>query len=270
MSNRINKNIPKFIIDMESEKRSKIFYPDYTPLPPVDKPMDSPKTSQTAPKTPAQPKPKRKESKSVSDSKKILTLWLNQKGPFLSQQKILDLHNITSGSIISKTKKDLEINGYIKTHKLQIGKTHSSIWEPTDKAYKLVGLTKPTWESKGGYLHQFIAHHLKINGIKDGYNVEIEYLLENSKAVDLLLRNDNEIIFIEIATSYPLDKEISNIIKDFSSNLIPDQFIIAAQNGKMKKQLEKLINNDNRIDSYRDKIKVVLSGNLITQGRINS
>ncbi|RKX21215.1 MAG: hypothetical protein DRP35_04840 [Candidatus Zixiibacteriota bacterium] len=234
--------------------------------------MNNTDNSQTEPKTPVKPKPKpkQKESKSASDSKKILTLWLNQKVPFLSQQKILNLFKITSGSIISKTKKDLKINGYIKTHKLQIGKTHSSIWEPTDKAYKLVGLTKPTWESKGGYLHQFIAHHFKINGIKDGYHVEIEYLLDNGKAVDILYQKNDETIFIEIATSYPLEKEISNIIKDFSSSLIPDQFIIAAQNGKMKKQLEHLINNDNRIDSYQNKIKVVLAGNLITHGKINS
>ena len=109
----------------------------------------------------AQPKPQRKESKSASNSRKVLPVWLNLKTPFLSQQEILDLLNITSGSIISRTKKELKINGYIKTHKLQIGKTHSSVWEPTEKAYKLVSLTKPKWESKGGYLHQFIAHHLK-------------------------------------------------------------------------------------------------------------
>ncbi len=251
---------------MESEKRSKGLYADYTLLPPADKPMDKPDASQTEP---VQPKPKQKESKSVSNTKKFLTLWLNQKKPFLSQREILDLLNITSGSIISRTKKDFKINGYIKTHKLQIGKTNSSIWEPTEKAYQFVGLKKPTWESKGGYLHQYIVFYFKKHGIKDGYHVEVEYFLDNGKAVDLLLKNNNEIIFIEIATSYPLEKEISNIIKDFSSSLIPDQLIIAVQNGKMKTKLEKMILSDKRIDNNRDKIKVVLAGNLINQEKIN-
>jgi len=96
-------------------------------------------------------------------------------------------------------------------------------------------------------------------------NIEIEYMLDNGKAVDLILREENKVTFFEIAITRPLEKEISNIIKDFSSSLIPDQLIIAVIDGKMKKQLEQLILNDGRIKDYRDKIKIKLAGNIIAQ-----
>ena len=264
MSNKLNKNIPKYLIDIESEKRSKIFYKQGIPLSPSDIPADKP-ASQPEPDSTSQPK--RNKPKIILEYTKLLTLWLNQNYPFLFQQEIFDLLNIKSGSKISKQKKHLLTNKYIIEHKLQIGKTNSSVWEPTDKAYKLIGLKKPIWKSKGGYLHQFCAFHLKKRGIKKGFSVEIEYMLDNGKSVDLLYRNDTEIIFIEIATSYPLEKEISNIIKDFSSDLIPDRLIMAVQNGKMKKQLEQLIKTDNRITEYSDKIEVYLAGNLIFQNK---
>lgn len=266
MSNKLNKNIPKIIVDTESEKRTKGFYPVYTLLDAADKSMDKPITSQ--PES-AQPNPQQKETNIVSKTLKLLTLWLNQISQFLFQQEILDLLNITSGSTTSKTKKELKTYGLIKEHKLQVGKTNLSIWEPTSEAYKKIGLTLPTWESKGGYLHQFCAYHIKKIGIENGHHVEVEYFLKNGKAIDLLLKNENEVIFIEIVTSYPLEKEISNIIKDFSTELKPNLLLMVVQNGKMKTKLEKRILSDKQLDSFRDKIKIVLAGNLITQGKIN-
>lgn len=263
MSNKISKNISKLVIDLESKIRSKSFYQDTLPLEfnENDDTIDTPKID-------SELNTEKKLSKSVIELKKYLLPWQILEHPFLTQQEIYDHINSSSGSKSAKMKKKLISNGYIIEHKLQVGKTYNSIWEPTEKAYNLIGIPKPVFKSKGGYLHQYCAYHLQHIALEQKYHVDIEFFLENGKAVDLLVKNDIQTLFIEIVTSYPLEKEISNIIKDFSADIRPSSLLIVVQNGKMKKRLEKLVASDKRIEEFISKLQIVLAGNIIKERKI--
>ncbi len=213
------------------------------------------------PSTPALPRP----SNDIGQVKPVLQIWLNLPAPFLTQGEIYHKAGITSGSAQARIKKIALRLGMIKEYKLQVGRTYASIWEPLDKAYELAGVEKPRLKSKGGYLHQFIAYHLRLWAQSQGYKAEIESVLPNGKAVDLVLRDTNEVVFIEIAVSPPLEKELSNVLKDFSSDLTPSGLIMVVTDGKARKKLEKLIASDERVAPYRDRIEVELAGKFLTR-----
>jgi len=189
----------------------------------------------------------------------ILQVWLNLKKPFLLQGNIFEKTGITSGSAQAKIKKTLKQHHLIVEHKLQVGKTYASVWEPTSKAYELIQIPKPSFNSKGGYLHQFIAYHISHWAPSKGYLVEVESQLSNGKAVDLILRKDNKLVFIEIGISEPLEKEISNIIKDFNIDCPPDRLVIVAKDRKSWRKLQQLINCDDRLKSMQDKVEIALA-----------
>jgi hypothetical protein len=201
-------------------------------------------------------------SKAVKTAHSIVRIWLNLKHPFLIQSQIYEKGGIDSGSLQAQIKKYLIREEMIIEHKIQYSKTYVIIWEPTDKAYKLAGIDKPQFKSKGGYLHQFIAHHIQAWAIANDYSVEIEYYLSNNKAVDLVVRKSNEVIFIEIGLTN-LKKELENIVKDMATTLIPDKIVLVVINNKEKAILENLVNNDNRLSDYLDKIEIKLAGEFL-------
>lgn len=201
------------------------------------------------------------KSKDCSEpSHRLLQVWLNLDNPFLTQGELFEKLEINSGSKQAKVKKQLIQQNLIVDHKLQAGKTFVSVWEPTDKAYELVGIQKPRHRSKGGYLHQFIAHRIKEWAEKQGYKVDVEFFLDNNKAVDLALRKPNELVFVEIAVSPPLEKEVANILKDMSTELVPDRLLMVATDGKAKKELAQLVQGENQLDCVRNKIEISLAG----------
>jgi len=208
-------------------------------------------------KTKAKPKPTNNPDDAV---KPLLNIWLNLEAPFLTQGEIFKNAGITSGSKQSKLKKLCIRDSLIKEHKIQTGKTHAVVWEPTDKAYKHIQLEKPTFKSKGGYLHQFIAHRIKEWAQAQGYEVDIEYQLQSGKQVDLTLRKQDELLFLEIAISPPLDKELSNYEQDLNSEPKPNRLIAVAQHSKARKHLEQLIQEDLHL---RNRVEVRLAGEFL-------
>lgn len=205
------------------------------------------------------------KKRSVDQVKPILQVWLNLDDPFLTQGELFEKIGITSGSKQAKIKKQLIQQNFIIDHKLQVSKAFVSVWEPTERAYALVGIKKPRFRSKGGYLHQFIAHRIKKWAELQGYEADIEFMLETGKALDLALRKPQELVFVEIAVSPPLEKEISNLLKDLATDLVPDRIILAAIDGKMKRQLEHLIAAESRLDRFRDRIEIMLAGSFLRQ-----
>jgi hypothetical protein len=195
----------------------------------------------------------------------VLRIWLSYKTPFLIQNEIFKICGIESGSKQAKIKRELIKQSFIVDHILQIGKARASVWEPTQKAYETLNIQMPKHHSKGGWLHQFLAHRISERAKEKDYTAAIEFYLSNNKAVDVVLRKPDNLIFIEIAISEPLEKEISNIIMDLETDLFPNKLILAVQNSKMRKKLEKLIADNSQLPKYKELITIELAGNLISQ-----
>lgn len=124
-------------------------------------------------------------------------------------------------------------------------------------------MIKRVFESKGGYLHQFCVYRIKERALRQGFTADVEFMLSNCKAVDVVLRKDEEVLFVEVAMSDPMEKEISNIAKDLASELTPNQVIVAVKDTRMKKTLESLIAGSEELQGHRGKIRVVYAGDLI-------
>lgn len=182
---------------------------------------------------------------------------------FLTQGQIFNIAGIKSGSKQAQIKKILIREGLIVEHRLQVGKTFTSVWEPTEKAYKTIKHKRPKFKGKGGYLHQFIASHMKTWATNRDHKVKIEFFLSNNKAIDLVLQKQAETIFVEIAISPPLDKEVKNIKKDLETEIKPNQIILVVPNSKIKKKLIGLILSDKQLGNHVEQISVELAGDYI-------
>jgi hypothetical protein len=208
-----------------------------------------------------------KSAESEDNDLPILSIWLNLPNVFLTQGEIFEKAGISSGSTQAKIKKELLRNNLIIDHKVQCGKTYSSIWEPTEKAYEVIGKQKPKYKSKGGYLHQFLAHRIKNWGQENGLLADIEFRLSNNKAVDLVFRKGKEVFFVEVAVSPPLEKEINNLIKDLKTDLQPNKVVVAAIDNKTKRGLEELIESSRRLEDRHGIVKVVLAGDFLAKNK---
>ena len=199
------------------------------------------------------------------DSLRPLRIQLsNPKNPFLTESEIFDAADITSGSTKATSKRWLIEHGFIREYKIQRKKSFLSVWEPLALGYSQLRLTKPQYASKGGYLHQFAAHRIKNVLVKQGYDVTLEYMLpDTGKAVDLWAKREGEIIVGEIAIGPALARELDNLYKDLAGSVLPDRLIVATVDGKMRRDLEKLIELDLYLSTFRDKISVKLIGDFI-------
>lgn len=192
----------------------------------------------------------------------VLQVWLNQRNIFLTQGGIFAKAGIKSGSTQSRLKKEAIRHELIIEHKIQIGKTFMSVWEPTQKAFNLIKVSKPCLKSKGGYLHQFSAYHIKQWFESRGYSAKLEFQLTNRKAVDLIAQNRAATLFIEIVVS-SLEKEKSNVLKDFATEFMPGKLIFAVINSRVKKKLTDLIFNNPETRKHRDRIEIRLIGDFL-------
>lgn len=258
----LNKNLPKLIISLESKKRSEKMYKSFPLLSEPETAKDDSETNNKP--INSQPHNQYKAPRINKEALRVLQFWLNSPCIYLTQTDLLLKAGITSGAKGSQIKKIFIQNTYIIEHPVQKAKTYLSIWEPTNKAYIITNAKRQKPRSRGtGYLHDFCSHHIEQYGINNGYKVDVEYFLNNGKPVDQVHRNNDSLIFYEIAISPPLEKEVENVVKNFSTDLVPDKMIIACLNGKAFKSLNNLIKLDSRLDNYRDKIKVVLAGDFI-------
>ncbi len=205
----------------------------------------------------------KKISKKQNDLDSLFTIWLNLPVPFLSQGQIMKKADIKSGSKQATLKNQAVRSGLIITHKIQIGRTYSLIWEPTEKAYEMVGLNKPSHSSKGGYLHQFIAHHVTLWAKKQGFDPSIEYFLENKKAVDVVVKSDEAMTFYEIVISKPYEKELNNIEKDLATSLQPKELIFLVADNKIEKIFCDVLQSADLSENVRSIIKIKLAGDFI-------
>ena len=193
----------------------------------------------------------------------VLRALLSLPTPFLTQGELFGITQISSGSLQSKITGRLKAAGFIVVHKLQIKKTHYSIWEPTPLAYRALAISPPHLPSKGGYLHKFIASRVGSNLKNLGYEVHTEYRLSTGKAVDIAAFKGKVLIFLEIAVSPPLSKEVSNVTMDIDSPLKPARILVLALNGHAKRKLEALIAQERTLESSRSLITVILAGDVI-------
>lgn len=261
----LNKNISSFIIGLESKKRSDDIYEQNRQLPePEYKAIKKVKDGANFSGSKTYECEECEPSKIHKEALRILRFWLSCQCIYLFQSELLKKAGIYGGAKGAQIKKFFVRMGWIIVHTLQKGKSFLSIWEPTEKAINLVGNGKVRPRSKGGgYLHDFSNKHIEQYGVRNDYRVELEFLLANGKSVDQVHSKNNELVFYEICMSPPLEKEISNLIKDFSTDLKPDQAIIACKDGKMKKILEKMIESNTELAVYRDRIRVCLAGDFV-------
>ena len=269
----LKKNVPMSFIEFLSEERSSRLYVQHKALG-CSNPGTSDDPVQMHAEAVAQtidngttPKP----SELNPELKRFLRIFLSLKDPFHCQGDLFRIAGITSGSAQARMKRELIRNGMVREHKLQARRGFLSIPEPTERAYNAVGIEKPQYPSKGGWLHQFCNSHVRATATADGYSVDTEFMLTNGKSVDQVHRKPSELIFVEIAMSYPMEKEITNVVKDFATDLQPDQLVVAVKDGKMKGTLEQLIEKEETVQAVRDRVKVVLSGNFVTlTGRVSA
>ena len=283
----LRKDLPRFVIELLSVERSQRLYvqrdglesPDVRDLSRPESchaepgPLTQPATTASTPTRMRGDNNAQRDSSAGRDlregstaAKALLAIRLGLHDPSLCQGELFRKAGIRSGSTQGMIKRYSVAQGLIREHRLPVGKTHISVWEPLDKAYELCGLQKRALHSKGGFLHQFICHHLKHWAIQHGYSADVEFMLSNGKAVDLILRKGDEIIFVEIAISPPLAKELENCVKDLCTDFQPDKLVILARDKKDKIKLESLVSGDDQIAPYCDKVQVSLAGNFITTG----
>ena len=262
-----NKNIPIHVIEFLSAERSQKFYlqPDGLLQRPIN-PGSSPDSRNINASIRTEPAKNDWGITISKEARNFLRTWLSLEFPFLCQGELLKLVGINSGSKGARIKGELIGHDAIDEARLPFCRTGETILIPKEKAYEIAGIEKPRYHSKGGYLHQYVAHNLMQTARKSGYLIDLEFLLLNGKAVDMILRKGNQTIFIEIAISEPASKELCNIHQDFSSELIPDLLILAAKDSKMKSEIKDLIFEDPQCKPFENKIQVVLAGDLIKKG----
>ncbi|MEZ5357191.1 MAG: hypothetical protein R3F48_00080 [Candidatus Zixiibacteriota bacterium] len=203
-----------------------------------------------------------RQSSTEKEARRIMQLHLLAKHPFLIQNEIFNLADISSGSKKSKLKKYLINRGWYKEHTLQHSRKKIIILEPLPKAYRECDVQKSKSFSKGGYLHEFCRQRVIEYFEELGFKAKNEYFLSNNKAVDILLTKEDETVFIEIGISSS-KQELGNAIKNLSTSLIPTRLLMLCKDSKMKKKLESLIKAEEILEEFKKIISVELVGNYI-------
>ena len=192
----------------------------------------------------------------------VLQLIANSEAKAMSEQQIRKVLDIKSGSVINKIKKELVFHGYICVYRVQIHKNYISVWALSDKSFDFLNIAPVRQHLIGGRLHRFLAYAVKDSFRANRWSTKFEAQLDNGKLVDILARRNDEVVCIEIGLP-PLEKEIQNSVKIFTSSLNPDKVIHVVKDSRDRKKLEELIAGDSQLAPHRDKIKVVLAGEFI-------
>lgn len=273
-----DKNISKEEIRRISRKGSQLLYPtgellpapETSPDPIVSEPDDG-ITNSAAGSTPVSERGSDgscasspySTSKVSKDAIRLLKHWLSSPELFVPQSVLFRSFGITSGAKQAKLKHEVVAGGLVLTHDLPTRKNKWILWEATDKGWLVTGLEQPINKSKGGFLHQGLANLIAKTARKKGYRIEIESFQSNGKAIDLVLRKGEEVIWIELGMS-DAENELSNVLKDLASGITPTKLIMACRDSKMKARLQELIAGEPSLVPFRDRIEVVLAGNLIS------
>jgi len=184
--------------------------------------------------------------------------------PFLFRQEAARLSGIKGGASIIQAEKAALKSGYIIKHFLPFAKTNKCFWEITELGYKRVNLEPGVWHSKGGYSHKFCVYRIARQEKNKGLRVKIESYRPNGKAVDLEVRDGDELRYYEICSSWPIEKECTNIEKDLEGDPLPIEIICAVTERKMKTALEEKIRDMNSKRKLKRPVRVVLAGDIIS------
>ena len=153
--------------------------------------------------------------------------------------------------------------GLILKHSLPRAKTGVCYWEITDKGYAVINRPVPTWSSKGGFRHKFSVHRIATTYKHHDYQTKIEYQHPNGKLIDLRTEKENNVNYVEVCASWPVQKEMSNVKFDLERSPLPDELILAVTDRKMKLPLISLLNEVVERERISCPVRVELAGDLI-------
>jgi len=209
-------------------------------------------------------------SRPQENALRVMRAQSAQRYPFLLRSEAAHIAGIKGlASLLNGEKAALE-NDYIVKHELPRAKTKVVFWEITKHGYEVLRATKYRTKSKGRYVHKFCAYRITDVFKRKGLQADIEYRLPNGKLVDVVVHESKRVKYIEICSSYPLEKELINLERDLTGDAQPDELVFAVTQRRMKDELLTLI------DRYRDStpvacsVKVVLAGDLIARLEVES
>ena len=252
-----DKNIPDSLIDERFRQFEHLIY---------EKPVADEESfgKEVWNETTSKEQPTKAGPKISTEAETILRLKNSFPNCFLSQGETFHSAGIKSGAKMKSIKAELLKGQWVKERHLQVGKTKVCFWEVTEKAQRDFNLPELKLKGKGGFVHQLVGYHVSIWAKDNGYDFKLEPQIgSNSKAVDVLLTKDSEIIIMEFCMSEPVSKELSNIIKDFDSEFEFSKLIILCKDGRMRKKLEELVTEDLVASQQHQRIEVKLAGDYI-------
>ena len=200
-------------------------------------------------------------NKRLENALRIMRAQTNHKHIFLFRQEASLSSGIKGGATLSNAESESLRAGFIMKHTISKAKTEICLWEITKRGYEFMKCSPKQWKSKGGYVHKFCSYRIAETYEKLGYKPIIEYQHINGKLIDICLKKESEIIFVEVCASYPLIKEISNLTKDLADNYLPNKLIFAVTKRSMKKDLQLLVSSQKELSCP---VEIVLAGDLIS------
>ncbi len=202
-------------------------------------------------------------SQPLRNALRIMKAQVEHEPPFLFRSEAAALAGITgAASVLQAEKKALELGLNIK-HSLPLAKTGACYWEITDKGYAVINHPAPTWSSKGGFKHKFSVHRIATTYKHHGYQTKIEYQHPNGKLIDLRTEKENNVIYVEVCASWPVQKEMTNVKLDLEGDPLPDELILAVTDRKMKRPLINLLSELVQREGIPCPVRVELAGDLI-------
>jgi len=202
-------------------------------------------------------------NKRLDNAFKIMKAQVDHEYPFLFRNEAASIAGVKGGATLLQAEDEAFRKGLIKKHQIARAKTRKCLWEITDSGYERMNCKRNLWKSKGEYIHKFCAYRIGNTYLRQGFKATIEYRLCNGKLIDLHLKKDGIITFVEICASNPVRKELSNIIKDLDGEPLPENIIIAITERAMKKKLEMVLDEYRGGKSLIRPVEVRLAGDLI-------
>lgn len=202
-------------------------------------------------------------SQPLRNALRIMAAQVEYNPPFLFRSEASTLAGITGGASVLQSEKKAMDQGLILKHSLPRAKTGACYWEITDKGYAVINRPAPTWRSKGGFRHKFSVHRIATTYEHHDYQTKIEYQLPNGKLIDLRTEKENNVNFIEVCASWPVQKEMTNVKLDLEGDPLPDELILVVTDRKMKRSLIDLLNEVLQRERISCPVRVELAGDLI-------
>lgn len=182
----------------------------------------------------------------------VALLFYLGKNPFTKVSDMTNAPGFKSPTEVTNALEWLEDHGYIKREKYKTSKIgRKAIFAVlTEKAFSYLGIKGIP--GKGNFEHKWYQHIVFENLKKAGSTPKIECSMQgHQKSVDVLAYS-NETGYIAYEISLHFENLISNIIKDFDSE-VAQVFIVARDKESMKKAI-KMVDDTPALSSCRQRI----------------